>query len=620
MSRDVVKYHNDMNKVNLGVFSTKELDLFFSICFKLKEQGTNEIKISFDDIKFLIGEVKNPKRVKLHVDNLNKKLAQLNYQFEISPNIFERFVLFTNFTSNYNDNSLTIKVNDKFGYLLNNLIGNFTKFELEQFVNLKSSYSKNMFKLLKQWESKKERTFKIDEFRELLAIPPKYRMSIIDIKVLTPIMEELPQYFFNLKLEKIKTGRSITSLKFSWENKKLEKKEIIDIIEIKISERLNNTIQKVRKNRFLEKLLTIDNIEKLLKTFEENDLIKGLLWAYKGVRQDISTLEYLIKTIKTGMEKKEKKIIVKSTEKIENIFDKTFEEIPLNFEEKTIKNENQEIVNSIIKEKITMDQYEKLYKKYLEENNLTHNPFIRKAFDISNISKYEIIENNDDDKNPPFPHIEELSEKSQKEAKEYAKKRDLKEQYMNEIHEIAKEVRKYIVEQKLEIRRLSSNVLSRKINQNKISQYQEENEFLEQLVCEFGMWGVRLTTHTGYELLGEVEKKFNESIAETVEIFNLIFERMEIEKRLDKEFFENMIADCIDTKYSSAENISTLELKKRFSLTDISEDKLLSKTGKKLVGGALISRLEKIAKEEKIEIEYKGKIITASLNKIKSNS
>lgn len=610
MSRDVVKYHNDMNKVNLGVFSTKELDLFFSICFKLKEQGTNEIKISFDDIKFLIGEVKNPKRVKLHVDNLNKKLAQLNYQFEISPNIFERFVLFTNFTSNYNDNSLTIKVNDKFGYLLNNLIGNFTKFELEQFVNLKSSYSKNMFKLLKQWESKKERTFKIDEFRELLAIPPKYRMSIIDIKVLTPIMEELPQYFFNLKLEKIKTGRSITSLKFSWENKKLEKKDIIDIIEIKISEKLNNTIQKVRKNRFLEKLLTIDNIEKLLEIFEENDLIKGLLWAYKEVRQDISTLEYLIKTIKTGIEKKEKKIIVKPTEKIENIFDKTFEEIPLNFEEETIKNENQEIENSNIKEKITMDQYEKLYKKYLKEKNLTHNPFIRKAFDISNIGKYEIIENNDeDDKEPPLPPLEELSEKAQNEAKEYARKRDLKEQYMNEIHEIAKEVRKYIAEQKLEIRRLSSNILSRKINQKKINQYQEENEFLEQLVCEFGMWGVRLTTHTGYQLLGEVEKRFNESIAETVEIFNLIFERMEIEKRLDKEFFENMIADCIDTKYSSAENISTSELKKRFSLADISEDKLLSKTGKKLVGGALISRLEKIAKEEKIEIEYKDKII-----------
>lgn len=58
------------------------------------------------------------------------------------------------------------------------------------------------------------------------------------------------------------------------------------LIKTKISEKLNNTIQKVKKNRALEKLLTIDNIEKLLEIFEENDLIKGLLWVYKEVRQD----------------------------------------------------------------------------------------------------------------------------------------------------------------------------------------------------------------------------------------------------------------------------------------------------------------------------------------------
>lgn len=40
--------------------------------------------------------------------------------------------------------------------------------------------------------------------------------------------------------------------------------------------------------------------------FQENDLIKGLLWAYKEVRQDISTLNYLIKTIRTGVEKKKR--------------------------------------------------------------------------------------------------------------------------------------------------------------------------------------------------------------------------------------------------------------------------------------------------------------------------
>ncbi|MGL5613837.1 replication initiation protein [Cetobacterium sp.] len=609
MGKEIIKYHNDMNKVSFAGFKEKELDLFFSICQKMKDKGTNEIVFSFSDLRKLSQySNRSIERFYSDLDRVYKKMLELNLKYEDEKEI-RRFVLFSRYIIKKDEQIIIIKASEDFEYILNKLIGTFTKFDLVDFVSLKSVYSKNMFKLLKQWESKKNVKYEVQVLREILGVPSKYTTSNFNDRVLKPIMDELPKYFNDLCLEKLKTGKKVTHLKFTWSSRKEEIKEV-EKIEVEISEKLDKVIKKAGKNRFLAKLLTVNNIEELLKTFEENDLIKGLLWAYKEVRQDINTLEYLIKTIRTGIEKKEKKIVVKSTEKIENIFDKTFEEIPLNFEEKTIKNKNQEIENSIIKEKIPMDQYEKLYKKYLEEKHLTHNPYIRKVFDISNISKYEIIKNNDeDDKEPPLPPLEELSEKSQNEAKEYVRKRELKEQYMNEIHEIAKEVRKYIAEQKLEIKRLSSNILSRKINQQKINQYQEENEFLEQLVCEFGIWGVRLTTYTGYELLGEVENNFNESIAETVEIFNLIFERMEIEKRLDKEYFENMIADCIDTKCSSAENISASELKKRFSLADISEDKLLSKTGKRLVGGALISRLEKIAKEEKIEIEYKGKII-----------
>ena len=600
----IVKYNNDMNSVSFGKFKEKELDLFFSICFKIKELGLKEVEVSFSELRELSNySNRNLDRFIKDLSSTYDKMLGLNIQIKYSEIDFEKFNLFDSYKVSGTEKKISIQVSKKFEYLLNNLIGNYTKFDLIDFVSLKSSYSKNVFKLLKQWESVKQVEYNIDNFKSLLGVPTTYTTAKFNERVLKPILEELPLYFPNLKLEKIKTGKKVTSLKFTWTNKleNIKNNNLVDII--MISKELNYAIEKAKNNRFLKKLLTIDNIEKLLKKFEENDLTKGLLWAYKEVKQDISTLEYLIKTIKTGAEKKERKIVVKSIEKTKNIFDKTFEEIPLNFEEQST-----EILLS--KEKITKDQYEKLYKKYLKENNTEHNPFIKKAFDISNKNKYEIIENNDeDDKEPPLPPLEELSEKAQNEAKEYKRKKEVKEQYMNEIHEIAKEIRKYIAEQKLEVNRLSSNILSKKINQKKINQLQEENEFLEQLVCQFGMWGVHLATYTGYELLGEVEKRFNESIAETVEIFNLIFERMEIEKRLDKEFFENMIADCIDTKYSSAENISTSELKKRFSLSDISEDKLLSKTGKKLVGGALISRLEKIAKEEQIEIEYKGKII-----------
>lgn len=391
--KTLVKCHNDVNKINFSKFSVKELDLFFAICFKIKELGVQEIKISFNDIKHLIKEIENPKRVKLYIDSLNKKLALLNYQIESSHNVFERIVLFTNFISNYNDNTLTIKVNDRFSYLFNNLIGNFNKFDLVEFIELKSVYSKNIFRVLKQWESLKIKEFKIEEFKEILSVPDSYTTSKFNEKVLKPIMEELPQYFPNLKLEKIKTGKKVTSLKFTWSGKveKIEPKKSDDVIDIiEISEELNKTIEKAKKNRFIEKLLTIDNIEILTQMFQENDLVKGLLWAYKEVRQDVSTLNYLVKTIKTGAEKKEKKIVVKtSEEKQPNLFEKTFEEIPFNFEEEPKEKEVQ---------KISKEEYEKLYKKYLKENKIAHNKVTRLSFDNSIGFKYAVIETESQEK------------------------------------------------------------------------------------------------------------------------------------------------------------------------------------------------------------------------------
>lgn len=649
---DVVKYHNDMNKVNLASFSTKELDLFFSICFKLKEVGTDEVKISFSDIKTLIGEENNPKRVKFHIDNLNKKLAQLNYQFEVSPNIFERFVLFTNFTSNYNDNSLTIKVNSKFGYLLNNLIGNFTKFDLIEFVNLKSSYSKNMFKFLKQWESVKTKEFKIDEFRELLNIPKGFTMSKIDERILRPIMDELPQYFLNLRLEKIKTGKKITSLKFSW-NKKFEKIEnqkndnIIDIIEI--SDNLNKIIEKVKKNRFITPLLTIDNIEILVEMFQEKDLIKGLLWAYKEVRQDISTLEYLIKTIRTGIEKKEKKIVVKPTEKIEDIVDIKNE---YNEEYGAVRsldfNNSEEVV--VEKEKITKEEYEELYKKFLQEQNAEHNLLTRKGFDISNKNKYEIVEektsytntqetvveshiiditepkkeeknekddndknnsdynnnssneeileneftNNNSEKEIEYPSFEECSPETQKRMLLLKKSEEAKkvfDKFMQNMYMFKREINLYITQNNLSI-----------FEKHK---YKKMFEKIEKYIAIMSKFIVNLDY--SLDLATEIDE------VKIVDIFNYVNDLLkEYDLENDIVKFED-IQKMINLKVAVEDSHKlTKSVKKNIDLLnfeDIPKDKLLSKKGTQLSGGALIAKLEKIARDEKIKIEYKGKII-----------
>ncbi|MGL4868477.1 MAG: replication initiation protein, partial [Cetobacterium sp.] len=314
------------------------------------------------------------------------------------------FVLFTVFETFEDKGLVKIRVNDEYRYLLNQVAKPFTIQDVLEYTSLGSGYSQLMYSFLKEWEKSKNIEFKIDKFRELLGIPKGYRISEIDKFVLAPIFRELPEFFPNLKLEKIKTGRSVTSLKFTWSGKvekiaSQKKDDVIDIIEI--SDKVNKTLEKTKKNRFIAPLLTIDNIEILVQMFQEKDLIKGLNWSYREIKQEIKSLNYLIKSIKIGMEQKEKKLVVKS--------------VPEVIQEQEILKENnlglekdQELkITEIEKIKITKDEYEELYKKFLQEQNTEHNLLTRKGFDIANKNKYEIVENEIEDKVYQFT-IEEL--------------------------------------------------------------------------------------------------------------------------------------------------------------------------------------------------------------------
>ena len=55
MANEIVKYNNDLNTVVLKGFTDTELKLFFAVCSKMKDQGTDEVTFTFDQLKNLIG-------------------------------------------------------------------------------------------------------------------------------------------------------------------------------------------------------------------------------------------------------------------------------------------------------------------------------------------------------------------------------------------------------------------------------------------------------------------------------------------------------------------------------------------------------------------------------------
>lgn len=224
MSNETVIYKNEMNLVPLRNFNSVEIDIFFSLCNKLKENGVDKVRVSFEELKAISNFSKTERHSELFLSYLEKvydKMLRLNYRTEDTKQI-KKFVLFYDYTIDKEEKFIEISTHPNLIYILNSITGNFTKFELEEFTQLKSSYAKNMYRLLKQYKHTGYFKIKTEDFKERLDVAKSYQMSDINKRVFTPIMNELSPIFPNLQINKIKAkkGRKIEWLEFTFEPEK----------------------------------------------------------------------------------------------------------------------------------------------------------------------------------------------------------------------------------------------------------------------------------------------------------------------------------------------------------------------------------------------------------------
>ena len=293
---NLVVYKDEMNTVPLRNFNSKEMDLFFSICSKMRNKDLNIITFDFEDLK----ELSNYKMTATNhfisdLESIYSKLIQLDFRIETEQKII-KFVLFTKYEIDKIKETISIRVNEEFKFILNNIAGNFTKFELEEFTTLNSSYSKSAYRLLKQFRQSGYYIVQIDEFRRLLDIPESYKMGNIDQKVLEPIKRELSQYFKNLKITKLR-GRG-------------KRKRFIEHIEFKFEpetdiEKGKKTFRDKETGEYYEKnILDFDGTE-VDKTFPEAKPISDVLKLKNqmGLSKENYTEKQINKIFKTAMDK-----------------------------------------------------------------------------------------------------------------------------------------------------------------------------------------------------------------------------------------------------------------------------------------------------------------------------
>ena len=226
MKNEVVKYHNGLNTVTMRKWTAEEMNFFFSIIAKVRDEGTQEIEFNTDEIQLIANfDKRNPKRWVDTMTNTADKISQLTY-IERTTEKISVMTLFSRFDIFPKERKVIVQVSPNFDYMVNRISANFTSYELHEFTQIRSTYAKSVYRLLKQWRTIGKKEFDINEFKRLLDTPEYYGPSEIDKNILKPVSRELTQYFKNLKIKKVKAntrGTPVTGYIFTWQPEKTEK-------------------------------------------------------------------------------------------------------------------------------------------------------------------------------------------------------------------------------------------------------------------------------------------------------------------------------------------------------------------------------------------------------------
>ena len=290
MKNDLVKVHKDFTKLNIGILSEKELELFYYICLNVKDIRDETITMDFSSIKKSLGLV-NFRDLKKYILGIHQKLGNLHIT-NITSKKIETIFLFEKFINDLDNNTLTIRVTKDSLYFFN-IANSYLRFLFSDVRKLSGKYSKLLVPYLMEFSHKKEAEFEKERFFNILEIDEKYKNDLSNFNriILKPAIEELRTLFENLKVERLKNGRVIKGYKFTWTNdfnfqNKKDNIEEAEVVEEKENKNIaSGELEKYFKSNFSDVNYSKKHKEVLEKLLKNNSLeyIKQYLkdqWEY----------------------------------------------------------------------------------------------------------------------------------------------------------------------------------------------------------------------------------------------------------------------------------------------------------------------------------------------------
>lgn len=275
---EIVKYGNILNLLPMPEFKAKEMDIFMVILSIMWHKNAQEIEIGCSDFFSALESL--PQNKGQRWDFLLKNFKDfafkiLDYKITYeTPNKKYAFVCFDRLVMDmdYDEPRLIIKAQNDFYQAIKNYKLGFTRFELLEFADLTSTYTKILYRLLKQFRTTGILNIEMREFRRLLQIPESYKMCDIDKQVLKQAIKELTAErnlfnqsripFKDLKVEKIKSngrgqGGTVQALRFTF-----KKESTLDMLN---KAHKGTILDSKEKHNALLKILEISGVEPEIK-------------------------------------------------------------------------------------------------------------------------------------------------------------------------------------------------------------------------------------------------------------------------------------------------------------------------------------------------------------------
>lgn len=229
VKKEVVRFKNQMNDIQIGKLSAVCQDLFYSVCFKVHNKGAEQVTISYKELKNLANYRRlhaSKEQISIDVGKMMDGVLGLQGVLEDGSKT-GKFNFFSYYINDPDNEELCVKVNSDFSYLVNGLAGNFTQFELKEITELSGGHSKTLYRLLKQYSNTGRYIVPLKKLKYLFGVENKYKEPKEFVRrVISPAVKEISPYFPNLSYtyDKAKDGKTITGFVFEFDKKERRKK------------------------------------------------------------------------------------------------------------------------------------------------------------------------------------------------------------------------------------------------------------------------------------------------------------------------------------------------------------------------------------------------------------